>query len=244
MRLLLIILVLANLLALTRILLMHEPAGPVVHEYHADRIRLVPPPVATNAPTPTNAMQLAVAASTAAQAAHQPASTHAAPSLNANSPDKTEKPSVCLNWGPVPANQTTEAQTRLNAMQLGERLVLHDDPSAHGPYWIFYPPLNSKTEADDKLAQLQKSGIHDISIIRNGPWQNALSLGVFATAEAANNRLHQLNQQGLHAQIEAHGSSRSYTFVHLTTKEQASVMQLAQTLGLPAVQVIDCPGTE
>ncbi len=306
MRLLIILLVIANLLILLRILVSQEPTSPVAHEFHPERVLIVSragitghsaagatsppanpdasasqtkpaathpstnntsvsPPRASNTPAtqhspdnpvaandkpaadvhatsssspPPSAAEVAAAASAAAQAA---GSAPPAP----HKPEKpAEKPSspVCLSLGPVPAASTAEAQTRLNAMLLGDRLVSRDNAPAHGPYWIYLPPLASKQAADDKVAQLEKAGIKDVSVIRNGPWKNALSLGVFAKEDAAARRADSLKKQGIPVQIEAHGADRSFILKKLSAREQNNAIQIAHDLGLASLRVISCQG--
>ena len=310
MRLLIILLVIANILMFLRILVSQEAAPPVAHPFHPERVVIVSPadmtinpgqsstatsapntsatspsqanPAASHPPAASNNTSPLPASKTPATppqpdkmiaADHQPAATADTPATGSASPPasaaevavaasaavqasgstpsashKTDKPAdktlppVCLSLGPVPAASTADAQTRLNALLLGDRLISRDNASAHGPYWIYLPPLASKQAADDKVAQLEKAGIKDVSVIRNGPWKNALSLGVFAKEDAAARRADSLKKLGIPVQIEAHGADRSFFLNKLSAREQNSVIQIAHDLGLAGLRVISCQG--
>ena len=298
MRLLIILLVMANLFALARIVLVQGPPLAVVHPFHPERVAIVsgpgptPPaaaspdtaskpaaitPASPQAPSPsasqpTPPLPVQSAPSTSRPAAststskppeapatsddHAPSNAVAmaavasaavqttAPALPASA-DTGSRPAaavVCINLGPVPEQDTADAQTRLNALLLGDRLISVDAASAHGPYWVYLPPLASKQAADDRVTQLQKDGIKDVSVIRNGPWKNALSLGVFAKEEAAVHRADSLKKQGLPVQIEAHGAERSFILKKLSVKEQNDAIRIAHDLGITRLRVISCQG--
>lgn len=299
MRLLIILLVMANLFALARIVLVQGPPLAVVHPFHPERVAIVsgpgptPPaaaspdtaskpaaitPASPQAPSPsasqpTPPLPVQSAPSTSRPAAststskppeapatsddHAPSNAVAmaavasaavqttAPAPLPASADMGSRPAaavVCINLGPVPEQDTADAQTRLNALLLGDRLISVDAASAHGPYWVYLPPLASKQAADDRVTQLQKDGIKDVSVIRNGPWKNALSLGVFAKEEAAVHRADSLKKQGLPVQIEAHGAERSFILKKLSVKEQNDAIRIAHDLGITRLRVISCQG--
>ncbi len=147
-----------------------------------------------------------------------------------------------MRWGPVPAAQTTEAQTRLNQLTLGERLRIHDEASSSGPYWVYYPPLKDKSSADAQLAKWQALGIRDLGIIRNGPWQNALSFGVYGKHDAALQRTAALLKAGIHAQVEARQSAgRVFTLLHTDASERAALQAIARDMKLAPAVPAECP---
>lgn len=244
MKLMLIVLVLANAMVYAWLQWGQSPPPPTPTELHPELIRVVPQALQAKAAAkpavsiPTASPTIDSSSAFIAPTPH-PNTAPLAPTTQPTNP--VDNTNTCLLWGPIAALQVATTQTQLNTMGLRERLIVHDDPSAKGPFWVFYPPLLNKQAADAKLASLVAQGITDINVVRNGPWQNALSLGLYGKAELADQRVTNLNKQGIHAQIEAHGNApRSFSLQTLTHNELTAVYALQHALHLPDPQRIPC----
>jgi len=112
-----------------------------------------------------------------------------------------------------------------------------------GPDGVYYPPLPSKTAADDKLTELAELGGRDWAVVRPaGQWQNAVSLGLYAKQAIADARVAELHKKGVQsARIEARGKTPSlFTLRDLDTAEQASMVQLQQSYANTQLKRVDC----
>ena len=70
-------------------------------------------------------------------------------------------------------------------MQLGGKLSQRQVELDRG-YWVYFPPLKNKEAVNRKIAELKALGINDYFVVQGpGHWQNAISLGVFKTGDAA-----------------------------------------------------------
>lgn len=69
-------------------------------------------------------------------------------------------------------------------------------------YWVMLPPGASAAAATPVLERLQRAGIKDFYLIRSGENMNAISLGVFSSKDAAQNRLQQIRELKLTPRIE------------------------------------------
>lgn len=108
---------------------------------------------------------------------------------------------ACLEWGNISAPELKPAQAALEALKLGNRLTLRD-AQLQGGFWVYIPPLNSKAEVERKIAELQSLGVQEYYAVEGQrPMKNAISLGIFKTEEAANNRLEELKQKGVRAAL-------------------------------------------
>ncbi len=99
----------------------------------------------------------------------------------------SDKPdaSVCLEWGDFSGTDLARATTALSALELGDKLSQYQVEHAIG-YWVYIPPLKDKAAVTRKIAQLKARGVEEYFVVSDaGPWQNAISLGVFKTQEAA-----------------------------------------------------------
>ena len=62
-------------------------------------------------------------------------------------------------------------------------------------FWIYLEP-SSAVEAQTKLQDLARRGVHDYLLIRRTGVENAISLGVFSSQDAVNRRLAEIEKQG------------------------------------------------
>jgi hypothetical protein len=156
-------------------------------------------------------------------------------------PDANTK--ICMTWGPVLPVQLDDVSTALDQLKLGERLTHQALGTPGGPYWVYYPPLASKTAADDKLTELTKLGVRDIAVVRAaGQWQNAISLGLYAKQPIAEARVAELHKKGIQSvRIEARGKTLTlFTLRDLNPAEQASMAQLQQSYANTQLKRVDC----
>ena len=148
-----------------------------------------------------------------------------------------------MTWGPIIPAQMDDATTALEQLKLGDRLKRQALGTPGGPYWVYYPPLPSKTAADDKLTELAELGGRDLAVVRPaGQWQNAVSLGLYAKQAIADARVAELHKKGVQsARIEARGKTPSlFTLRDLDTAEQASMVQLQQSYANTQLKRVDC----
>lgn len=156
-------------------------------------------------------------------------------------PSPTSNTPVCFTWGPVDAQASTQAATELNQLHLGNRLRTIINAAEPGPFWIYYPPLVDKATADMKTTEFKNKGIQDISVIRSGPWVNALSLGLYAKYDGALHRVSELKKLGINVQIEARNNlSRHFALLDLNPNEQHAALKIASHFSTPAMQTSVC----
>ncbi len=74
-------------------------------------------------------------------------------------------------------------------------------------YWVFMPPYVSLLEANEELLSLKALGLNDISIIYDGDWQNAISLGYFLRQANAQRRKKALEERGFQPMIRVQRQS-------------------------------------
>ncbi|MBI2312722.1 MAG: SPOR domain-containing protein [Betaproteobacteria bacterium] len=110
-------------------------------------------------------------------------------------------PAACVEWGPFAGNEMTRAEAALAALALGERLSQKSVERAVG-YWVYVPPLKTRQDADRKIGELKARNVTDYFLVQDSPkWRNAISLGIFSTLEAAENRLAELKEKGVKSAI-------------------------------------------
>jgi hypothetical protein len=100
--------------------------------------------------------------------------------------------SACVEFSGIAAADAQRARDAFNALQLGTRLTERrvDEITRH---WVFMPPVRERRAAEAAMAELRKKGVADLSIRPD----NAISLGVFSTEDAARRFLTSLEAKGV-----------------------------------------------
>lgn len=150
------------------------------------------------------------------------------------------KPSalICLEWGDFSGADLTRAAGVLSALQLGDKLGQRQIKYEKG-YWVYIPPLKSKTAAIKKVSQIRKLGIREYFIVQEGEaMRYAISLGVFKTQEAARTYLSELNAKGLRSAKVGERASKLKTTVFMLNNVDDSIQAKLTASGR------DFPGSE
>lgn len=119
---------------------------------------------------------------------------------------------ACLEWGGFAAADAPRAAAALARFDLADKLSQRGVSDAG--WWVYVPPLKTKAEADQKAGEVKALGIGDLFVVQeNSQWRFALALGTFKTEEAANNYLAQLRQKGLRSAVVGPRGAISSIFV-------------------------------
>lgn len=80
-------------------------------------------------------------------------------------------------------------------------------------FWIYLSAGESEDEAMAAIADLKGKGVKDYKLIDKGDLQNAISLGLFSTQSAVNNRLNELKSIGYQPIIVPYHKNQSIIWV-------------------------------
>jgi hypothetical protein len=104
---------------------------------------------------------------------------------------------ACLEWGPFSTGDLKAAQAALDAVRPEMPVTTRDVQTVVG-FWVYIPPLDSRTEVERKIAELRKLGVEEYYAVESqGPMRNAISLGIFRTEDAAAAYLERLREKGV-----------------------------------------------
>jgi hypothetical protein len=134
---------------------------------------------------------------------------------------------ICLEWGEFSGAELKLATTALSALGLGNKLNKRQVEHTIG-YWVFIPPLKNKAAINKKIAQLKDDGVSEYFIVQEtGAWQNAISLGVFKTQEAAQNFLNILRAKKIRsAKVGKRNSKLKVSIFMLNELDAATEIKL------------------
>lgn len=103
---------------------------------------------------------------------------------------------LCVEWRGL--NQEEFAQVRQQLKSLaGERVMSFTEIPLNTRQWVIFPPLPSAESAAAKLNELAAAGLNDAFVVKDGDWRNAISLGLYADADAAQRRVLEAESKGV-----------------------------------------------
>lgn len=102
----------------------------------------------------------------------------------------------CIEWRGLTLAEFAQAREQLKSMA-GERVMSFTEVPLNTRQWVIFPPLPSPESAAAKLNELNAAGVQDAFVVKEAAWRNAISLGLFANAEAAARRVRELEDKGV-----------------------------------------------
>ena len=104
---------------------------------------------------------------------------------------------ACAEWGPLSEADRAKATKLLEPLVLGRTMTTRR-MEVTAEHWVHIPPKGSRAAADRAMADLKKLSVTDSAIVlETGPWNFAISLGVFRNKESADARLAELKAKGV-----------------------------------------------
>jgi hypothetical protein len=113
-----------------------------------------------------------------------------------------ESGSFCMEWRGLNRDEFTRVREQFKAMA-SERVMSFTEVPVETRHWVIFPPLPSPESAAAKLSELLAVGIQDAFMVKDAPWRNAISLGLYANNESAQRRVNEVEEKGvLGTQVE------------------------------------------
>jgi hypothetical protein len=151
---------------------------------------------------------------------------------------------LCVAWRGLRPTEVTQVRAQLKALA-GEQILSFTEVPVNTRYWVVFPPLTSPLAAAAKHAELAAAGVRDTYVVKQGEWRNAISLGLYATTETAQQRTSELEAKGiLGTRIERQArQGTAYYFVIRSEDPDAlkSLDSLSQTYPNSQQSRIACP---
>jgi SPOR domain len=120
---------------------------------------------------------------------------------------------LCVSFGPF----TEKGQADELSKWLQEKEIQTKQRGEGGKqdqyFWIYLSTGESEDEARAAIEDLKGKGVKDYKLINKGNLQNAISLGLFSTQSAVNNRLNELKNVGYQPIIVPYHKNQSIIWV-------------------------------
>jgi hypothetical protein len=144
------------------------------------------PQTASDQNVPLNVDRLSLRSQSASVATDVPASRMA----------KVASKALCVEWRGLSRDEFPPVREQLKAMA-GARVMSFSEIPLNTRNWVIFPPLPSPQSAAEKLNELAAAGVKDAFVVKDVAWRNAISLGLYANAEAADRRVRELESKGV-----------------------------------------------
>jgi hypothetical protein len=150
----------------------------------------------------------------------------------------------CFEWGAFAPADLAAARAAADQLARGVELTERRVGPPTG-WWVYVPPLENRAAANARIAEIRSQGIDDVSLVVEDPkFANGVSLGVFASAEAAAKRLAEVRRRGVKAEAGPREASSQRIFLRFADAPGELRSRFAeQRAAFPAADVSDCPKT-
>jgi hypothetical protein len=103
---------------------------------------------------------------------------------------------MCVEWRGLNPEEFARVREQLKSM-VGQRVMSFAEVPLNTRHWVIFPPLPSAQSAASKLNELEAAGVRDVFVVKDDLWKNAISLGLYANAEAAGRRVREVEGKGV-----------------------------------------------
>ena len=160
-------------------------------------------------------------------------------------PAKPERPEAefCDVFADLPLAELVRVEGLAAEKYAGLKLEQTAAPAS--TFWVYIPPLANKQEAERKAAELKKLKAPEFFIVQDaGPTRFAISLGIFSTHEAAEERLEDLRAKGVRsAKVGARDAKSTHGSLEVRGPEpQAEAVRQSFAEWLPKSKAGACKG--
>ncbi len=102
----------------------------------------------------------------------------------------------CIEWRGLNQGEFTQVREQFKTLA-NERVMSFTEVPVNTRNWVIFPPLPSAESAAAKLSELMAVGIQDAFVVKDVPWRNAISLGLYANNESARRRVSEVEEKGV-----------------------------------------------
>jgi hypothetical protein len=149
----------------------------------------------------------------------------------------------CLAWSGLAVTAVDQAENLLAERFAELRRARHATPEV-GSWWVFIPPAANKAVAEKKSGELKRLGAPEFFVVQEpGPNRFAISLGIFSSESAAEERLTFLRGKGVKsAQVARRTVISPEQFSLEVTGPAPAVDEAREALQqlLPDIKTADC----
>ena len=147
---------------------------------------------------------------------------------------------ACVEFSGIAAADAFRAREAFAALQLGARMTERRIEEITR-YWVFMPAVRDRRAAETRMAEIRRQGVADLSIRPD----NAISLGVFSTEEAARRFLASLEAKGIRGAEQGPFAKELREMVMLVREPDSELLArlalLQRDFNASQLRAVSCP---
>ncbi len=118
------------------------------------------------------------------------------PDISLNDSEEIIARIECSRYGPIPDENIVIDLRDWFVSRKAQAHIHYTEDRGSQLFWIYLAPQTTREGALALIEEIQSKGIGDYRLINRGDLENAISLGLYSSREAVNNRLRELNDKG------------------------------------------------
>lgn len=103
---------------------------------------------------------------------------------------------ICVEWRGLAEADLERAREAIKSLA-AQRVLSAEELPVDRMYWVIFPPLPSEAASQLKLKELAALGVKDAFVIKENPWKNGISFGLYSTEDTARRYLRELEKKGV-----------------------------------------------
>lgn len=131
---------------------------------------------------------------------------------------------ICLEWRGMGEADLKKAREAVKALA-EKRVSSVEELAVDRVFWVIFPPLPSAAASQVKLKELNALKIKDISIIKDGHWQNGVSFGIYSEENAARRYIQELEKKGVSGLRLETRPKEGTTYYYFIRSEDAATLR-------------------
>jgi len=147
------------------------------------------------------------------------------PEMNIPSLPLSSGKSFCYTFGPVAEERLALELEGWFKSRRADTVLRHTDEKGKRLFWIYLSPQESRTVALNIIENLKQKGVSDYRLIGRGNLQNAISLGLFSSQAAVNQRLQELKKKGYKPVVIPYDDGKRVYWVDIALKVESKLLE-------------------
>ena len=151
--------------------------------------------------------------------------------------------SLCFSYGPLLNSDDSDRLTRWFLQRNIYADSRQTEEKGNQFFWVHLAPQESTTVAIGALQDLIRKGVKDLRLISRGDLKNAISLGLFSSQKAVNERIGEIKEKGYQPVLVPHYGENKIHWVDVQVDKKNDKVLADISSGLPArynSEKVDC----
>jgi hypothetical protein len=146
-----------------------------------------------------------------------------------------ESEPICVEWRGLSESELERAREAVKTLA-AQRVMSVEELPVDRMHWVIFPPLPSEAASQVKLKEMNALKVKDVFIIKDGPWKQGISFGLYANEDAARRYILQLEKKGVSGlRIETRPKDGTTYYYMIRSEDATTLRDLDEIrLSLPA----------